>query len=55
MFDFSKLGDVTKLANEAKQVQARQQELQLEQVKLLKKISAQLDELTRLVAKNNED
>jgi len=45
MFDFSKLGDLSKVANEAKKTQEKQEQLQNEQVNLLKKISAQLSEL----------
>ncbi len=53
MFDFSKLGDMAKLANEAKQVQQKQESLQREQIDLLKRISKQLEELINL-AKNKD-
>ncbi len=48
MFDLSKLGDISKLAGEAKQLQERQDRFHKEQIELLKKISSQLDELVRI-------
>jgi hypothetical protein len=48
MLDFSKLGDMAKLASEAKQIQEKQDRAQHEQIELLKKISRQLDELINL-------
>ena len=52
MFDFSKLTDMSKLANQAKQIQEKQEGLQREQLELLKNISHQLNEvLTILKAK----
>ena len=45
MFDLSKLGDMASLAGEAKKMQERQDKAQREQAELLKKISAQLDEV----------
>lgn len=45
MFDFSKLGDMSQIANQARQVQERQERVQQEQVALLKKISCQLDKV----------
>lgn len=48
MFDFSKLGDMAKLAHEAKEIQAKQESFQKEQIELLKKISRQLEELIAL-------
>jgi hypothetical protein len=52
MFDFSKLGDMAKLANEAKQIQEKQDRFQKEQIELLKKISQQLEELITLTKEN---
>ncbi|MDP2923424.1 MAG: hypothetical protein Q8O30_06875 [Candidatus Omnitrophota bacterium] len=47
MFDFSKLGDMAKLAQEAKEIQAKQECFQKEQIEL-RKISRQLEELIAL-------
>ncbi|MFC1666284.1 hypothetical protein ACFL0P_00240 [Candidatus Omnitrophota bacterium] len=44
MFDFSKLGDMSKLASQAKQIQEKQECFQRESLELLKKISSQLDQ-----------
>lgn len=52
MFDFSKLGDLSKLAVEAKQVQEKQERLQREQIDLLKKISDKLDQVIALLKEN---
>ncbi len=52
MFDFSKLGDLSKLASEAKQVQEKQERLQREQIDLLKKISDKLDQVIVLLKEN---
>lgn len=52
MFDFSKLGDLSKLASEAKQVQEKQERLQREQIDLLKKISDKLDQVIALLREN---
>ena len=49
MFDFSKLGDMSKLANQAKQIQERQECLQREQLQLLKNISNQLNEIITIL------
>lgn len=45
MLDFSKLGDMAKIAQQAKDLQERQDRAQREQIELLRKISAQLDTL----------
>lgn len=45
MFDMSKLGDMAKIASEARQVQAKQERMAGEQLDMLKKISKQLDEV----------
>lgn len=52
MFDLNKLGDISKLASQAKQVQASQEKAQQEQTELLRKISQQLDSV--LVLLNND-
>jgi hypothetical protein len=49
MFDMSKLGDMAKIAGEAKKMQERQEKLQSEQIEMLRKISAQLDGITTLL------
>ena len=49
MFDLGKLGDMTKIAGEAKQMQERQERTTREQTDLLKKISAQLDMVIALL------
>lgn len=51
MFDFSKLGDLSKMANQAKQVQERQDRALHEQTELLRKISSQLDRIIALFEK----
>lgn len=51
MFDLNKIADMAKIANEAKQMQAKQECFQREQLELLKKISSQLNELISLTKK----
>ncbi|UCD16065.1 MAG: hypothetical protein JSV34_03155 [Candidatus Omnitrophota bacterium] len=51
MFDFSKLGDMTKIASQAKQMHEKQAILEREQVEVLKKISSQLNEVINLLKK----
>lgn len=51
MLDFSKLGDMAKIAGEAKKMQERQERMQQEQTEMLKKISAQLDQVVDLLKK----
>jgi len=46
MFD---IGNISKMAQEAKQIQERQESLQREQIELLKKISGKLDEVVSLL------
>ncbi len=43
MFDLNKLGDMAKLAGEAKNMQEKQERMSKEQLDVLKKISTQLD------------
>jgi len=49
MFDLSKLGDMAKIAGEAKEMQEKQDKMTREQLELLKKISIQMDTLISLI------
>ena len=49
MFDLSKLGDMAKIANEAKGMQEKQERMTSEQTDLLRKISTQLDAVIALL------
>jgi hypothetical protein len=49
MLDFSKLTDMAKIANEAKQMQERQESCQKEQTELLRNILAQLEEIKNIL------
>jgi len=49
MLDFSKFGDMAKIASEAKQMQERQDLRQKEQTELLKNISTQLEEIKTIL------
>jgi len=51
MFDLNKLGDLSKIAGDAKAMQERQEKAQREQIDLLKKISGQLDMVISLLEK----
>ncbi len=51
MFDLNKLGDMAKIAGEAKSMQERQERMTREQTDLLQKISAQLDKVIALLEK----
>ena len=51
MFDFSKLGDMAKIAGQAKQMQDKQDRVQREQIEALKKISSQLNEVIDILKK----
>ena len=51
MFDLSKLGDMAKIAGEAKEMQAKQDRNMKEQTELLRKISTQLEEVISLIKK----
>jgi hypothetical protein len=51
MFDFNKLGDMTKMASQAKKLQAKQEEFQSKQLRELKEISVKLDKIIRLLEK----
>ena len=51
MFDLSKLGDMAKIASEAKNMQEKQDRTAREQTDLLRKISAQLDVVVDLLKK----
>lgn len=49
MFDFNKLGDLSKIANQAKQVQKEQENAQRKQTEVLQRISNQLQEILTLM------
>ncbi len=49
MFDFNKLGDMTKMAGQAKKIQAKQEEFQQRQLRELKDISSKLDKVIELL------
>ena len=49
MFDLSKLGDMAKIAGEAKHMQEKQERMSREQLEILQKISAQMDTVIALL------
>lgn len=49
MFDFNKLGDMTKLAGQARQIQEKQERTTQRQTELLEKISSQIDMVINLL------
>ncbi|HOW58584.1 MAG TPA: hypothetical protein PLO78_02525 [Candidatus Omnitrophota bacterium] len=49
MFDLNKLGDMAKIAGEAKAMQEKQDKMSREQIDLLRKISNQLDAVISLL------
>ncbi|MBU2043735.1 MAG: hypothetical protein KJ619_00690 [Candidatus Omnitrophica bacterium] len=49
MFDFNKLGDLSKMASQAKEIQRSQERIQNEQIELLRRISKQLEEVLSLL------
>jgi len=49
MFDMSKLGDMAKIASQARKVQEKQEKSQKEQTDLLRQISSQLDEVLKVL------
>ncbi|MDD4203455.1 MAG: hypothetical protein PHQ52_08315 [Candidatus Omnitrophica bacterium] len=51
MFDFKNLGDMTKLASQAKEMQKQQNFAQEEQTQLLKKISNTLEQILQQLIK----
>ena len=51
MFDLGKLGDMAKIAGQAKEMQDRQECFQREQLDLLKKISKQMDDVITILKK----
>jgi hypothetical protein len=55
MFDFSKLGDLSKVASQAKEMQGKQERAQREQTDLLKKISHQIDQVIELLKKRRDN
>lgn len=51
MFDFKNLGDMTKLASQAKELQQAQQRTEDQKMQILHKISQQLDEVLKELRK----
>ena len=49
MFDLSKLGDMAKIAGEAKVMQEKQEKMAAEQLAILQKISIQMDAVLSLL------
>jgi hypothetical protein len=49
MFDLNKLGDMAKIAGEAKQMQEKQERMAREQLEALQKISMKLDTIIGLL------
>lgn len=49
MFDFNKLGELAKMASQAKDIQARQEKIHGRKIELLEKISRQLERITQLL------
>ncbi|MDD5226069.1 MAG: hypothetical protein PHV97_02660 [Candidatus Omnitrophica bacterium] len=49
MFDLSKLGDMAKIAGEAKNMQEKQEKMAREQLEMLRKISVQMDTVISLL------
>lgn len=49
MFDMSKLGDMAKIASEAKHMQEKQERMAREQLDVLKKLSSQMDTMIALL------
>lgn len=49
MFDLSKLGDMAKIAGEAKAMQEKQEKMAREQLEMLQKLSAQMDTVISLL------
>ncbi len=49
MFDLGKLGDLSKVAGQAKQMQEAQAQAQAQQTEILQKILKRLDEITSLL------
>jgi len=49
MFDLNKLGDMAKIAGEAKNMQEKQEKMSREQLEMLRKISTQMDTVISLL------
>lgn len=49
MFDLKQLGDMAKMAGEAKNMQEKQERMSREQLEMLQKISAQMDTVISLL------
>ena len=53
MFNFKDLGDMSKIASQAKELQQAQQKIEEEKMQVLSKISQQLDEVIVELKKKN--
>jgi hypothetical protein len=53
MFDLKNLGDMAKLASQAKELQQAQQRTEEQKIQILSKISQQLDEILKELRKKN--
>ena len=53
MFNFKDLGDMSKIASQAKELQQTQQKIEEEKMQVLSKISQQLDEVIVELKKKN--
>jgi hypothetical protein len=49
MFDFSKIGEFSKILNQAKSLHEKQERFQKEQIELLQKILKRLEEISSLL------
>jgi hypothetical protein len=54
MFDMSKLGDMAKIASEARHMQEKQERVARENIEMLKKISQQLDAVIAILKDNKK-
>lgn len=54
MFDLNKLGDMSKIAGQAKQMQKEQERVQREQSRMIKEISDKLDSVLAILRQNSK-
>lgn len=53
MFDLNKLGDMSKIASQAKRMQQSTEDFQKQELELLSKISKQLEQVLTVLRDNN--